>query len=485
MKKILLFVLAALVILVVVLVVRTGRLASRQIEVEPVTEIEVDEEAVAEQLAGALRFRTISHQDSTQFDGGAFLDFHAYLAETYPGVHRVCGREIVADFSLLFRCPGSDPSLGSILLMAHIDVVPVQPGTESDWTHPAYGGEIADGHVWGRGALDDKAALITILEAAEMLIEQGVRPRRTVYLAFGHDEEIGGLSGASAIAELLGSREVELELVLDEGGVVTDGVPGVEGSVAVVGIAEKGFISVELAVRTEGGHSSMPPSQTAVGILSAAIRELETHPVPGGIRGATEAMFDYLAPEMPFSQRLVIANRWLLGPLLERQFGASPEGNAVLRTTTAATIFQAGVKENVLPASARAVINFRVLPGDSTAGIIEHVRRTIDDPRVEMRPLSDMSEPSPVSDAGSDAFTRLQQTIQQVYPHVIVAPFLFVGMTDSRYYANLTRNVYRFSPLELSREDYARAHGTDERVPVAGLADMVRFYVQLISNSDA
>jgi carboxypeptidase PM20D1 len=484
MKKTLLFVLAVLVILVVVLVVRTGRLASRQIEVEPVAEIEVDEEAVAEHLAGALRFRTISHQDSTQFDGGPFLDFLAYLAETYTGVHRVCGREVVADYSLLFRCPGGDPSLGSILLMAHIDVVPVQPGTESDWTHPAYGGEIADGYVWGRGALDDKAALITILEAAEMLIEQGVRPQRTVYLAFGHDEEIGGLAGASAIAELLGSGDVELELVLDEGGVVTDGVPGIGRSVAVVGIAEKGFISVELVVRTEGGHSSMPPSQTAVGILSAAIRELETHPVPGGIRGATEAMFEYLAPEMPFSRRLFIANRWLFGPLIERQFGASPEGNAMLRTTTAATIFQAGVKDNVLPASARAVVNFRILPGDSTESVVEHVRRTVDDPRVEVNPLRGRN-PSPVSDLESEAFTRLQRTIGQVFPHTIVAPYLVVGGTDSRYYVDLSSNVYRFGPLEVGRGDYTRVHGTDERIPVAGLADMVRFYVQLIRNSDA
>jgi carboxypeptidase PM20D1 len=485
MRKTALIILAGLAILVGVLVVRTTRLASRQIEVEPVAGIEVDETEVAEHLAGALRFRTISHQDSALFDAGAFREFHAYLAETYPGVHSACEREIVAEHSVLFRWPGSDPSLQPILLMAHIDVVPVQPGTESDWTYPPYSGAIAEGYVWGRGALDDKGSLITILEAAEMLIGEGFRPRRSVYLAFGHDEEIGGRAGALAIAELLGSRGVQLDFVLDEGGLITDGVPGVEGPVALVGIAEKGFLSLELTVRTGGGHSSMPPPQTAVGILAAAVHELETHRVPGGIRGATEAMFDYLAPEMPFGQRLAIANRWLLGPLVERQFGASPEGNAMLRTTTAPTIFQSGVKDNVLPASARAVVNFRLLPGDSTAGIIEHVRRTIDDIRIDVRPLADVSEPSPISDVESDAFTFLQRTIRQVFPHAIVTPYLVIGGTDSRYYLNLTRNVYRFGPLELGREDYTRAHGTNERVPVAGLDDMVGFYVQLIRNSDA
>ncbi|UCC82539.1 MAG: M20 family peptidase, partial [Gemmatimonadota bacterium] len=474
MKKILLFVLAGLVVLVGVLIARTARLTTRQIEVEPVTGIEVDEGVVAEHLAGALRFRTISHQDSTQFDGGAFRDFHAYLEETYPGVHRVCGREVVADYSNLFRCSGVDPSLSAVLLMAHIDVVPVQPGTEADWTYPPYAGEIADGYVWGRGAMDDKGLLIAILEAAELLIEGGGWPQRTVYLAFGHNEEIGG-TGAAAIAELLASRGVELELVLDEGGVVTDVVPGVDRSVAVVGIAEKGFLSVELTVHTEGGHSSMPPPQTAVGILSAAIRELEAHPVPGGIRGATAAMFDFLGPEMSFGQRLFVANRWLFGPLIERQFGASREGAAMLRTTTAATIFQAGVKYTVLPASARAVVNFRVMPGDSKDSVVEHVRRTVDDSRVEVKLLGDFTEPSPVSDVESDAFARLQRTIGQVFPHAIVAPYLAVVGTDSRYYVELSRNVYRFGPLEVGSEDLRRIHGTDERVSVAGLADMVRF----------
>jgi carboxypeptidase PM20D1 len=296
--------------------------------------------------------------------------------------------------------------------------------------------------------------------------------------------EIGG-TGAQAIAELLRSRDLRVDLVLDEGGVITDAVPGVERSVAVVGITEKGSLSLELSVHTEGGHGSMPPSQTAVGILSAAIRELETHPVPGGIRGATAAMLDFLAPEMPFGQRLFVANRWLFGSLIERQFGTTPEGDAMLRTTTAATIFQAGVRENVLPTSARAVVNFRIMPGDSKDSVVEHVRRTVDDPRVEVRLLGDFTEPTPVSDVESDAFARLQRTIEQVFPHVIVAPYLAVVRTDSRYYVDLSSNVYRFGPLEVNSEDLARIHGTDERVPVAGLADMVRFYVQLIRNSDA
>jgi carboxypeptidase PM20D1 len=483
MKKILLALVAGLATLVGVLLVRTLRLESRQIEVEPVTGVSVDAGSVAEHLAGVVRFRTISYQDSALFEGDEFLRFHAYLEDIFPGVHSALSREIVGDYSLLYRWDGADTSLRPLLLMAHIDVVPVEPGTESDWTYPAFDGRVAEGYVWGRGALDDKSCLITILEAVEALLQQGFQPRRSVYLAFGHDEEVGGRQGAARIAELLASRGVELEFVLDEGGVIADMVPGIDSLVALLGLAEKGFLSLELSVRMEGGHSSMAPMQTAVGVISTAVHRLETHPVPGGIRGATAAMVDYLGPEMPFLGRLFIANRWLFGKLVERQFAASPEGNAMVRTTTAPTTFQAGVKENVLPSSARAVVNFRVLPGDSTAGVIEHVRRTVADPRVEITTLGFRSEPSPMSDVESPSFRFLERTIRQVLPGVIVAPSLVIGGTDSRYFVGLAEDVYRFMPFTVGADDLKRVHGTNERIPVDGCADMVRFYVQLLRNS--
>ncbi|MGD8868810.1 MAG: M20/M25/M40 family metallo-hydrolase, partial [Gemmatimonadales bacterium] len=238
--------------------------------------------------------------------------------------------------------------------------------------------------------------------------------------------------------------------------------------------------SLQLSVRTQGGHSSMPPEKTAIGMLAAAIDKLESHQLPVAIRGATAAMFDYLGPEMSFTRRVALANRWLFDPLIEREFGASPEGNAMLRTTTAPTIFHAGVKENVLPSSAAAVVNFRILPGDDVASVVEHVRRTIDEPRIEIEPLTFRSEPSPMSDLSSASFETLQRTVQQIFPEAIFAPYLVVGGTDSRYYTDVTANVYRFNPMYLNREDFKSVHGTDERVSLDACADMVRFYVQLI-----
>ena len=473
------------VVLAVVLVVNTFRLSSKQIDAEPIADIPMNEIAAAERLAGALRLATISHEDPADFDGEVFLQLHAYLEETFPNVHSTLTWETVNDYSLLFRWAGSDPSLSPIALLAHMDVVPVEPGTEDNWTHDAFAGVIDDGYVWGRGALDMKNILMATLEAVEMLIEQGAQPRRTIYLAFGHDEEVGGQNGAVALAALLQSRGIHLDHVLDEGGAIADGlVPGIPGTVALIGIAEKGFTSIELSVEMEGGHSSMPPAQTAIGILSAGIERLEKHQMPLAFTGATEAMFDYVGPEMPFGQRIFVANRWLFSGLMKRMFASSPEGAAMLRTTTATTIFHAGIKANVLPSTARAVVNHRILSGDSAAGVLEHDRRTVDDARIRVQPAEGFAaEPSPVSDVDSESFAVLTRTIREVFPGTVVTPYLVVGGTDSRHYAGVANNVYRFSGARVGAGDMGRVHGTDERIAVDAYADLVRFFIRYINNT--
>ena len=371
------------------------------------------------------------------------------------------------------------------MLLAHQDVVPVEPGTEGRWTEPPFEGKIAAGYVWGRGALDDKGSLVAILEAIEHLVAGGAQPRRTVYLAFGYDEEVGGRRGAARIAELLASRSVHPEFVLDEGGALTTGlVTGISAPVALVGIAEKGYVTVSLTAQAEGGHSSMPPPQTAVGILATGLTRLEGQQMPRAIRGPTADMFDYLGPEMSFGARLVMANRWLFGGVLAGRFGATPQGNAMLRTTTAPTVLQAGVKENVLPSSARALVNFRILPGDSVGSVLEHVRRVVHDSRITVQTLEEtQSNPSGVTSVDAEPFKLLARTIRQVIPEAIVSPWLVVGATDSRHYARLTPNVLRFVGSSIGEGDLRRVHGTDERVGVRAYADAVRVYLQLLKNA--
>ncbi|HEY0510978.1 MAG TPA: M20 family peptidase [Thermoanaerobaculia bacterium] len=464
------------------LLLRMILVKSHQVQAEPVTDLKVDARGAAEHLAGALRFPTISHENRQTVEAAAFQGLHQYLAQTFPRVHATLARETVGGYSLLYTWKGRKPELPPILLLSHQDVVPVEPGTEKSWTHPAFSGVVDGTWVWGRGALDDKVGMMAILEAAEMLLGRGFQPDRTVYFAFGHDEEVGG-QGAAAMAALLERRGVRPAFILDEGGAIVEGlVPGVTRSAAMVGTAEKGVLSVELVADSDGGHSSMPLQHGAIGTLAAAIERLENHQMPARLAGAARRTYQYLAPEMPFGSRLVLANLWLFAPLLERQAASDPAANARVRTTTAPTIFQGGVKENVLPHEARAVVNFRILQGDTIASVLHHVRETVG-PGIRVNATGGFnSQPSPESDVSAPEFSLIQRTLAQVIPGVIVAPNLLAGATDTRHYLRLSPNVYRFLPVRMKAEDLKRLHGTNERVGIENYGEVVRFYAQLLRN---
>ena len=461
--------------------VHTARSGPAQQSVAPAPAVSIPQGA-AERLAGSLRFPTISAEDATAFDARAFAGLHAYLQAAFPRVHAQLRREKVGVHSLLYTWEGRDKSRKPILLAGHMDVVPVEHGTEQTWQYEPFAGRIADGFVWGRGAIDNKSTVVGALEAVEMLIAEGFQPARTVYLAYGHDEEVGGAAGAREIAALLKGRGVELEMVLDEGGVIGDGIlPGISGPVALVGIAEKGFVTVELSTRTTGGHSSLPPAQTAVGVLSAAVARLEKRQMPARLEEPTLKLLERIRPRFPSVRRAALGNLWLTRPLVLRGLQESPATNAMVRTTTAPTMFQAGTKDNVLPSVARAVVNFRILPGDSVAAVIEHVRRAVDDTRVDIKIAGRFSaEPSPVSSTESDSFRRLERTIRGTVPDAIVAPYLVVVATDARYYGGLSPNVFRFLPLRLTARDIERMHGSNERIDVRQYEGAIRTYRQLI-----
>jgi carboxypeptidase PM20D1 len=480
-KKILAGLAAALLLFVAVLLARASMLRSRQVAARPVADLPVDVRGAAEHLAGALRFRTVARPDGQPAEPAEMAGLDRYLEATFPRVRAALSREVVADYSLLYTWRGADPALPPLLLLSHLDVVPVEGG----WSVPPFSGRIADGWIWGRGALDDKMGVVGALEAVDLLLARGYRPRRTVLLAFGHDEEVGGHRGAAMIAELLRRRGVKPELLLDEGGLIGEGlIQGLAAPVAFVATAEKGYVSLALDVRTHGGHSSMPPSQTAIGTLAAALTRLESHPMPARIAGVTAECFATLAPEMPFGARLFLGNLWLFEPLAIRALQASPASNATIRTTAAITIIQAGVKDNVLPSEARAVVNFRILPGDSIAAVEAHVRTAVADRRVLMTGYGPTAtEPSVESPTAAPAFQLLARTIREVSPGTVVAPNLLSGATDSRHYAAALGTLpYRFVPMRLAAADLARIHGADERLGVANFAEIVRFYAQLLRN---
>ena len=477
---------ALLVVLVGIVVVRTLTFPSRQVGAVEIEVLPLDEEALLARFARSITFRTVTSQTGVE-DEAAFRALHAFLRASFPLTHGTLELETVGELSLLYTWSGSEPALDPIVLMGHMDVVPVSPGTEGNWTHPPYDGVIADGFVWGRGALDDKLAVLAILEGVEALLRDGFRPRRTIHLAFGHDEEGGGSDGARVIAERLAQRGVQrLAMVLDEGGVITSGqIPGITGPVAVVGVAEKGSVTLTLRVEGVGGHASTPPEHTNIGVLARAITRLEDHPFPLDLGPAVRSMFDFVGPEMPFGMRLVFANLWLFEPLVESIMAKSSTSRALLHTTTATTIIAGGIKSNVLPSTASADVNFRIVPGDTPESVAQRVRAVIDDERVEILGAEDGRPPSPISDTDGPAFETLSRTIKEVLgTDVLVAPYLVLPGTDSRHFTGLSTNVYRFLPTRFEEEDMRRVHGTNERVRTESYLDSVRFFYRLIRNFD-
>jgi carboxypeptidase PM20D1 len=488
MKRTLTVLGSVVLVLGAVLVGRTLLFVPAEVPPSSPTTVDVDEAAAAAHLAEAIRFPTVAHQDEERSDPDAFAELREWLTSAYPATHATLEREVIGAASLLYTWPGRDGTLAPLVLMGHLDVVPVDPGTEAEWTHPPFAGVVRDGFIWGRGALDDKVGVIGILEAVEILVGDGFTPARTVYLAFGHDEEVGGHEGARLVADALDARGVRAALVVDEGGTVTEGfMPGVEEPVALVGVAEKGYLSLELSVRAAGGHSSMPPRETAISTLARAITRLEEQPFPGRLDGPVRWMLDAVGPRMPFASRLGLANLWLFEPVVRRSMEATPSTAAMVRTTTAPTMIQAGVKDNVLPITARATVNFRILPGETCETVAARVGEIVSDPRVRIDASKGCSsEPSAVSDPNGPGFRLVATAARQAtgLPTLAVSPYLVVGGTDARYYSGRAETVLRFVPILIRPDDLSRVHGTDERVSTAGLAAAVRFFHAVIRGSD-
>jgi len=483
LKRIVVGLVLLVLLLAVVLAVNTWRQGSRQLAVQPLPVLAVDKAAAAQSLAAAVRARTVSGLLDGPASDAAFAALHAHLQQRYPLVHAKLERERVGGLTLVYTWKGSDAAARPIALMAHQDVVPIAPGTETRWTHAPWSGAIEGGYVWGRGTWDNKGNLIAQFEALELLLAGGAQPKRTVYFIYGHDEEVGGRDGAVRVAALLEQRGVKLEMVLDEGLVVTEGIlPGIAAPAALVGVAEKGSVSLKLVAEAAPGHSSMPPApgQSAIGRLARALAKLDAKPLPGGVAGPARAMFEALAPEMSGFQRVALSNLWLFGPVVEPMLAKGASTNALMRTTTAMTILNAGNKENVLPGRAEAVVNFRILPGDSATSVAAFVRATIGDEQVKVEPLGEPFEPSRVSSSSVPMYEHIQRAVREVYPGSLVAPGLMLAATDGRHFERVADNVYRFTPVRAKPEDLQRFHGTDERLSVDNLAEMIRFYHRLL-----
>jgi carboxypeptidase PM20D1 len=476
-----------LVVIAVILLARTAVFPLDTQEVEPIELPEVDGESVAQRLGLAIQLKTFSSANLEEIDPTPFRGLLNLLHTLYPMIDERLEKETFNEFGLLYTWKGSNPSLEPVCFMAHLDVVPADESEDSGWKYPPFSGTVAEGFVWGRGAIDCKGVLIGQLEALNNLLREGYQPLRTIYLAFGFDEENSGRNGAAQMAKTLQQRGVQLSFLLDEGGAVTtDQIKAVDRPVAAVGVSEKGFVTLRLHAKTASGHASMPPKRTAIGSLALALATLEANPFPQNL-GVVQFMLSHLGKALPFFQRMALANTWLFGGLVRKQMASQPTMNAFTRTTLAPTVINGGQTSNVLPAEADALINLRIMEGETREEVFQRVSNMVADEVISVLPSdaetlqeSRSWNPSPVSEVDSAQFALLANLIMAAYPSTLVMPIMFAAGTDARYYAPICRNAYRFAPFVLSKEEIATTHGVNERLSIANCAKAVGFYMELM-----
>ena len=439
-------------------------------------EVNFDKDAAVSALQTLVQFKTVSNVDHSLEDDAEFSKLVASLHQLYPRVFDVCSVTELPDRGLLFRWPGKGPGDPAVL-MAHYDVVPVD---EDKWEKPPFAGIIEDGVLWGRGTLDTKATLNGILSAANHLISQGFCPERDVYFAFSGGEEVNG-NGAPNIVDWFVKRDIHPAMVVDEGGAVVENVfPGVLEPCGLIGIAEKGMMNVEYKVLSGCGHASAPPTATPIDILAKACRKLHGNPFPMHLTKPAAEMFDTLGRYSTFGYKVLFANLWCFAPVLDLfcRFSGG-EINALTRTTMAFTMMQGSSARNVIPPEAKIIANMRLNPADSVASATAYLKKTLNDPKVEVTVLESF-EPSPISETGCEAWDKVAAAVAQTWKGCVVAPYLMVQCSDSRHYRDLSNHVYRFSAMDLTAEERKTIHGNNERIRLECICKAVEFYIRLI-----
>lgn len=472
------------ILLVVLLARGLGNYSRQPLLVMTATQQELvaltlDEEVEAAAFAAGLQLPTVYVDEQSPTE--PFVQLLALLMERYPAAHKVLKREVVNEYSVIYRWSATE-AVGDerlpVLFLAHSDVVPVAENERDAWTHPPFAGVVADGYIWGRGALDFKLGVFAQLAAVNALAEAGYQPQRGIVLAFGHDEEIRGANGAYQIAERFKATQQRFALTVDEGGAVSEGVnTSLAEPVAAIGVAEKAYLTLEVVVNQPGGHSSMPAAESATTILSRAVTRLQANPMPAAMSEPVDLMLNVLAPEAQGAERLALSNRWLFEPAVQQQMASSPVAAASMHNTQAVTMLRAGIQENVVPAEAIATVNFRLLPGVHAIDVVRHVQQVIADERVYVvpKPQAAMGEYR-VADYRDLSYQALASAVRQTWPDAVVTPHLALASMDARHFEGVSEQVLRFAPLYLRPGDAQGIHGVNERIRVADYLQAIRFY---------
>ncbi|MCJ7934900.1 MAG: M20/M25/M40 family metallo-hydrolase [Chryseobacterium sp.] len=509
MKKILLIILGILVILAAVLLIKTYTYPfKKNTAVADEGWKPVKNDSAVMRFSGGIKIPTVSTGSLGEFNYAPFDQFKEYLKASYPLVYQNTEYVEVNQHGLVFRLKGSNPSLEPILFLSHMDVVPpgdadVKSKEENifrpddkplppvakiaeDWDFAPFSGVVANGRIYGRGAIDMKGMLFSLMESMNSLIKNKQIPQRDVYLAFGFDEEVGGQKGAVQIADYFKKRGLRFDAVYDEGGLIMrkGSVSGIDSDVAVVGCAEKGFLSAKIKVKGLGGHSSMPPMESAIGKAAVIMQRLEDDQMKPTITPLIKAFFDNIGGAMPFANRLAIANQWLLKPVLLSQLTKNNTTNALVRTTTALTMMKGSDGTNVLSPEVEFVVNFRLLPGNTVKEVKDHIAKATKGFDVEVEEIDNTREASAISPTNTKAFKMIQAGIKEIYPGAIVTPYLTMAGTDAAKYEIVSKNVYRFMPIKINSSEQQSIHSTNEYLSIENYLKMIHYFEYVMKNYD-
>lgn len=470
-------------------VVKAAKFTPKKIEPADVKKADIDANKVAEHLSKAIQCKTISMPYDEGVDWGEFEKFQKLLDDTYPNVKKTLTKEIIGKASLLYRWKGKNPDLEPMALLAHQDVVPVAEGTEKDWEHGAFDGDIDGEFIWGRGALDMKNHLICVMEAVESLIAEGFQPERDVYLCFGHNEETvaSSCSGANSIVETFLERGIHLDSVLDEGSaLIRLDVPGlIHTYISAVGTAEKGYVDMKITMHDKGGHTSASPKHSGMAKLAEAVQDLESNQFPSHWLPFLDELFGTIGRHATLPGRLITCNIPLLRPVIKTVMTSIGEAACMVRTVTSVSQCEGSPAPNVLPQRPSITANFRMLPGDTTEDVEKHIRKVIKNKDIEIERFS-RKEATKFSPTDSRAFKAIERVEEALHPgDIAVAPFLVMGGTDACFYEPVCDNVLRFAPFDVTLKLFLCTHATNERCPIAALNEAVTFfreYIKIVSD---
>ncbi|WP_027386621.1 M20/M25/M40 family metallo-hydrolase [Chryseobacterium gregarium] len=509
MKKLIFILLGILLIIIILVLIKTLTYPFKKVSAETAQGWKmIKDDSAVQRLSSGLKIPTVSAGELGEFDYSTFDTIKEYLKTSYPLVYENVEYTEVNKYGLVFRLKGSNPSLDPILFLSHTDVVPpgeadikdksenvfrpddqpLPPVSEvaEDWDFGPFSGAVANGRIYGRGAIDMKGMLFSLMESMNALIKNKYVPQRDIYLAFGFDEEVGGQQGAAKIAGYFKSKNIKFDAVYDEGGLILEkgSVAGINSDIAVIGCAEKGFLSVKIKVKGLGGHASMPPMESAIGKAAIIMQRLEHDQMKPMITPLINEFFTNIGGSMSFINRMGISNQWLLKPVLLSQLAKNNSTNALVRTTTALTMMKGSDAPNVLSPEVEFVVNFRLLPGNTVNDVKKHIAEATKGFEVEIEDIDQVKEASAVSPSNTKAFRLIEAAVKEIHPTAIATPYLTVGATDAYKYQIVSKNIYRFMPIKINDAEKQSIHSTNEYLSIENYMKMIHYFEFMMKNYD-